>query len=207
MPEEQKQEERPRDEQANGERGEEASEAEKAEKAQEEHEKAQEEMKKLEEMDEPPTNLEDWPDGQAKYVTYGGVEGDHSYAEGPEAKLGPSDLERKRDGSVVIEGEEVDNPDDYKADPIPGGPTDPEAPQMAGERKKREKMKAMYGEEEATTDAVTQADKQRGEAGEGQEGGQEDPDDDTSDDTSEGTSDDTSDDDNDDDRPGTPGAA
>ena len=26
---------------------------------------------------------------------------------------------------MEIEGEKVDNPDDYKGDPIPGGPTDP----------------------------------------------------------------------------------
>jgi hypothetical protein len=35
-----------------------------------------------------------------------------------------------------VKGEKVDNPDDYKGDPIPGGPTDPEARALAGERKK-----------------------------------------------------------------------
>jgi hypothetical protein len=28
----------------------------------------------------------------------------------------------------------VDNPKDYKGTPIPGGPTDPNTPQLAGER-------------------------------------------------------------------------
>lgn len=145
-----------------GDRGEEQSEAEAAQKAQEEHEEAQEEMKNLEEQDEPPTDLEDWPSGKAKYVTYGGSEGDHSYDEGPEAKLGPPDLERKADGSVLIEGEEVDDPDEHKADPVPGGPTDPDAPQLRGERKKREKMEEMYDDENSTPDAVRKADEQRG---------------------------------------------
>jgi hypothetical protein len=149
------------------------SETEKGEKAKEAYESAKEKMKELEEMDEPPTRLEDWPDDQAKYITYGGGEGDHSYAEGPEAKLGPSDLERQRDGSVRIEGEEVDNPDDYKGEPIPGGPTDPDSSELRGEVKKREKMKATYGEEYGTTDAMTR--KARGEAGESSPGQQEDP--------------------------------
>ena len=32
------------------------------------------------------------------------------------------------------EGEKVDNPEEYKGDPIPGGPTDPDAPKVAGEK-------------------------------------------------------------------------
>ena len=43
------------------------------------------------------------------------------------AKLGPANLERNGDGSIVIDGEKVDNPDDYKAEPLEGGPTDPDA--------------------------------------------------------------------------------
>ena len=82
-------------------------------------------MQKLEE--DPPKDLKDWPDDENKYETFGGAEGDHGYEEGPEAKLGPSGLRRHEDGSVTIDGEKVDNPDDYKADPIPGGPTDPDA--------------------------------------------------------------------------------
>jgi hypothetical protein len=88
-------------------------------------------IKELEE--DPPKNLEDWPSDERKYQTFGGREGDHGYEEGPERKLGPSGLVRHGDGSVSIDGEKVDNPDDYKADPIPGGPTDPNASRLAGE--------------------------------------------------------------------------
>jgi hypothetical protein len=95
-------------------------------------------MKELEQAEDPPTDLEDWPDDEAKYVTYGGGEGDHSYDEGPERKLGPSSLEHRADGAVLIDGEEVDDPDAYKADPIPGGPTEPDAPELPGERRRRE---------------------------------------------------------------------
>jgi hypothetical protein len=119
-----------------------------AQEAQERHESAQKKMNELEEADEVPTNLEDWPDDEAKYVTFGGPEGDHSYEDGPEKKLGPSSLERHGDGSISIEGDEVDDPDEHKADPVPGGPTDPNVPEMRGERKKREKIKEMYGEDE-----------------------------------------------------------
>ena len=38
------------------------------------------------------------------------------------------------DGSVTVKGEKVDNPDDYKGEPIPGGPTDPERRAISGER-------------------------------------------------------------------------
>ena len=37
-----------------------------------------------------------------------------------------------------MKGEKVDNPDDYKGEPIPGGPTDPEAPALFGEEKQDE---------------------------------------------------------------------
>lgn len=89
---------------------------------------------KLEELEsDPPKNLEDWPDDEAKYVTFGGREGDHSYDEGPEANLGPSGLEHHEDGSVSIDGDTVDDPERYKGDPIPGGPTDPDAERIEGE--------------------------------------------------------------------------
>jgi len=78
--------------------------------------------------DDPPKDLKDWPSDERKYETFGGGEGDHGYEEGPEKNLGPSGLRRHEDGSIEIDGEKVDNPDDYKADPIPGGPTDPNAP-------------------------------------------------------------------------------
>ena len=84
--------------------------------------RAKAKVKELEEN--PPEKLENWPDDEAKYETYGGPEGEHSYDEGPEAKLGPSDVRHFEDGRVTVEGEEVDNPDEYKGEPIPGGPTD-----------------------------------------------------------------------------------
>lgn len=119
--------------------GGERSAGERARTAAEEHEQAQETMEKLEGEDKPPTDLQDWPDDKAKYVTFGGPEGDHSYEEGPESKLGPSSLERRSDGSVAIEGEEVENPDEHKGEPIPGGPTDPDSPETPGEARFRER--------------------------------------------------------------------
>jgi hypothetical protein len=59
-------------------------------------------------------------------ATFGGPEGDHGYEEGPEAKLGPSGLRHHEDGQVSIDGELVDDPSQYKGEPIPGGPTDTE---------------------------------------------------------------------------------
>jgi hypothetical protein len=88
-------------------------------------EEKSETMEKLEE--DPPKDLSEWPDDENKYQTFGGPEGDHGYEEGPESKLGPSGLRHKEDGSVEIDGEKVDDPDEYKGDPIPGGPTDPDA--------------------------------------------------------------------------------
>lgn len=86
-------------------------------------EQAREELHELE-QGEPPERLEDWPDGKAKYLTYGGPEGTAGYDEGPTSKLGPSSLEHHEDGSVSIEGEKVDDPESYKTDPIPGSPAD-----------------------------------------------------------------------------------
>ena len=101
--------------------------SEKAQKEEEEREEAKETVKKLEE-EGAPDKLEDWPSDKAKYETFGGPEGEHSYHEGPEEEqLGPSSLRHHEDGKVSIEGEEVDDPDEYKSDPIPGGPTDEES--------------------------------------------------------------------------------
>jgi hypothetical protein len=117
--------------------GEEKSEeSQKAQEKEEERQAAREKMDKIEE--DPPDNLEDWPDDSAKYETFGGPEGEHSYEEGPEVKLGPSSLRHKEDGGVAIEGEEVDDAEKYKGDPIPGGPTDPDAPQDLTTQKIRE---------------------------------------------------------------------
>jgi hypothetical protein len=98
---------------------------EKAQEQEKKNEQAAEEMHALEGGD-PPTNLDDWPDGPAKYLTYGSGE-DEAYGEGVTGKLGPANLERNGDGSIVIDGDEVDNPEDYKAEPLEGGPSDPDA--------------------------------------------------------------------------------
>jgi len=99
----------------------------------EERDDARQEMEKLEEGD-PPENLEDWPSGDAKYETFGGPKGPHTYQEGPEEKLGPSGVRHHEDGSVTVDGDPVDNPDEYKGEPIPGGPTDPNSQEVAGEK-------------------------------------------------------------------------
>ena len=101
--------------------------------SEEDRDEAKETMEKLEEGD-PPEKLEDWPADEAKYETFGGAEGGHTYQEGPEEKLGPSGVRHHEDGSVSVDGEKVDNPDDYKGDPIPGGPTDPNAQAVDGEK-------------------------------------------------------------------------
>jgi hypothetical protein len=113
-----------------------SEESEKAQEKEEERESAREKMDEIEEN--PPEKLEDWPDDAAKYETFGGAEGHHSYEEGPEVKLGPSSLRHHEDGGVSIEGEEVDDADKYKGEPIPGGPTDPDAPQDLTTQKIRE---------------------------------------------------------------------
>src|SRR3954471_760380 len=99
------------------------------EQSEDETEKAKEEIKQLEE-EGPPDKLEDWPTGKAKYETFGGPEGEHPYHEGPEQQLGPADTRHTEDGSVEVEGEEVDDPEELKGDPIPGGPTDPDTPNL-----------------------------------------------------------------------------
>jgi hypothetical protein len=82
-------------------------------------------MKELEE--DPPEKLEDWPkERDLRMQTFGGREGTHGYDEGIEQKLGPSDLRHHEDGSVTIEGEEVDDPEQYKGEPIRTVADDPE---------------------------------------------------------------------------------
>lgn len=80
------------------------------------HDEGREEMRRFEEQDELPSDLSKWPDGEAKNRTFAAEE-DEAYGEGLTAKLGP-ELTRHEDGSVSIDGEKVDNPDDYKAEPI-----------------------------------------------------------------------------------------
>jgi hypothetical protein len=89
--------------------------AERAREQAQEVEEAKEQMAELEDG-EPPADLEAWPSGRAKYLTYGGPEGTAGYDEGPTRKLGPSSLEHHEDGRVTIEGEEVDDPGEFKSD-------------------------------------------------------------------------------------------
>lgn len=100
----------------------------------EEQNKAREEIVGLEDgdADQVPSDASDWPTGKAQYVTFG-HESDEPYGEGPTAKLGPAGVEHHAGGSVSVAGVLVDNPQDYKGKPIPGGPTDPNAPKLSGE--------------------------------------------------------------------------
>ena len=110
----------------------------KAKEAEERSEKAQQKMDELEK--DPPEKIEDWPDDAAKYRTFGGPEeGEVVYDEKHEEALGEHSVRHLEDGSVEVKGEKVDNPDEYKGDPIPGGPTDPDAPKLAGEKGLSEK--------------------------------------------------------------------
>jgi hypothetical protein len=123
----------------------------KAQEKEEERQKAKEKMKEFEEGD-PPENLEDWPDDAAKYETYGGPDGGRSYEEGPEVKLGPSSLRHHEDGTVTIAGEEVDNPDDYKGEPIPGGPTDENAADDLTAKKIKQDQKGDGGSDDSDSE-------------------------------------------------------
>ena len=101
--------------------------ASRAKQEEQEVEEAKQTMQELEEGD-PPERLEDWPGGKAKYQTYGGPDTESGYDDEVTSKLGPSDLRHHEDGNVTIGGDEVDDPQEYKGDPIPGGPSDPDAP-------------------------------------------------------------------------------
>jgi hypothetical protein len=72
-------------------------------------------MRKLE-KEGPPQKLEDWPRGKAMYLTFGGSEGGEGYEDGSPRQMGPSSLRHHPDGNVEVQGEMVDNPDDYKGD-------------------------------------------------------------------------------------------
>ena len=101
----------------------------KARDRQDAHDEAHEEMKQFEQQDELPSDLKDWPDGKAKYVTFDNDSG-VPYGEGLTEKLGPPVVHHE-DGSVSVDGEKVDNPEDYKGEPIElamqvgGSPDDP----------------------------------------------------------------------------------
>jgi hypothetical protein len=123
------------------------SQKEQAEEQKEETEKAKEEMEQLEE-EGPPEKLEDWPTGKAKYETYGGPEGEHPYHEGPEQQLGPADTRHREGGEVEVEGEEVDDPSELKGEPIPGGPTDPDTPNLRMDKASPEDSSQNEGSDE-----------------------------------------------------------
>ena len=116
----------------------------KAQEAEEKHERAKEKMEELEKN--PPEKLEDWPDDEAKYETFGG--GESTYDEQHEEALGEADVRHHEDGKVEVKGEEADNPDEYKGEPLPGGPTDPDAPAMPGEDKENEAKASSEGSDD-----------------------------------------------------------
>lgn len=96
---------------------------------------AHEVMDRLATADELPSDPSEWPGGKAKFLTLGGSDDDSPYGEGATAKLGPAEVVHHAGGAVSVAGKLVDNPEDFKGEPIPGGPTDPNAPAIAGERK------------------------------------------------------------------------
>jgi hypothetical protein len=111
----------------------ESEEAQKSKEAEEKYERAHQKIEELEEN--PPEKLEDWPQDEAKYQTFGGSEeGEVIYDEKHEEALGEHSVRHFEDGSVEVKGKKVDNPEEYKGEPIPGGPTDPDAPKIAGEQ-------------------------------------------------------------------------
>ncbi len=126
----------------------------KAGQVEQEVQEAKEEVKRLEE--DPPEKLEDWPTGQAMYETFGGPEGEHGYHQGPEQKLGPSDVRHREDGQVELEGEKVEKPEEFKGEPIKGGPTDPNTPNLrmdkAAPEDRSEIARRAAGEEEEGSD-------------------------------------------------------
>jgi hypothetical protein len=73
-------------------------------------------MKEFQEQEELPRDLKEWPDGAAKYETFAG-ESEDAYGEDETAKLGPA-LTYHDDGGVSIDGEPVENPEDYKGERI-----------------------------------------------------------------------------------------
>ncbi len=85
-----------------------------------EHEQAVEEMREFEKQGAPPRDLNEWPQGKAKYVTYG-EDSDEAYGSGPTENLGPAEVEHHEDGSVSVAGEKVDDPSQYKGEPIKSG--------------------------------------------------------------------------------------
>jgi hypothetical protein len=115
-----------------------------------EKEEARQEVEAL--ADDPPQDLSDWPSGKAKYETLGGADSESGYDDSATANLGPSDVRHYEDGSVEVGGEKVDNPEDYKSDPIPGGPTDPNTPATSGEQDLSEKSSSVDTDDQQSSD-------------------------------------------------------
>src|SRR3954453_6763874 len=133
-------------------------------KAQQEEEEVEQAKKQMEEIEEgdPPEKLEDWPGGKAKYQTYGGPDsGEGGHEDGATAKVGPPNPRHDEDGSVTSAGEGVDNPDHYKGEPIPGGPSDPDAPPDP----------AMIGQEKDDEEGGDRGDSDRGDSDGGDDSG------------------------------------
>ena len=106
--------------------------AQRAEEFRDRQEKAKEEIKEFESQDELPSDPKQYPDGPAKYLTID-ADGEDPYGEGITGKLGPASVEHHEDGSVTVGGEPVDNPDDFKGEPLPGGPTDPKQDRLGSD--------------------------------------------------------------------------
>jgi hypothetical protein len=156
-----------------------------------EEEAAEAEVAKME--DDPPMDLQEWPDGDAKYKTFGGPDADTGYEEGPTAKLGPADVRHHEDGSVSVQGEMVDNPEDYKGEPIPGGPTDPDTAGLAGDKADPEDA-STYDENEDDSSEGSDDDEERDES-QDEDSGDEDRSESRDEDRNEDSGDEESDDD------------
>jgi hypothetical protein len=134
--------------------------AERAQEFKERQEKAKEEIKEFEQRDEFPSDPKEWPDGPAKYQTIDG-EGEEPYGEGITGKLGPASVEHHEDGSVTVEGEKVDDPDEFKGEPIPGGPTDPKQDRLGSDED------TVLHKDDEDDDADGHGDEKRDEKGDG----------------------------------------
>ena len=95
-------------------------------------EDAKEEVKELEEN--PPEKLEDWPTGRAKYDDVRRSRARDLLRRGGHRQARSLGRPLPRGRTVTKDGEEVDNPDEFNGEPIPGGPTDPNSPSVAGEK-------------------------------------------------------------------------
>jgi hypothetical protein len=149
-----------------------------AQSIEEQKEKAREELEALE--GDPPKELEDWPSGDAKYETFGGSEHDTSYEDSATSELGPADVRHHPDGTVTVEGEEVDDPDKYKGDPIPGGPTDPDAAKASGERDLSEESSSSgdSGSDDSDSEEQDSGEQDSGDSDSESDSGESDSDDD-----------------------------